>query len=180
MTSEVYKLVRTDVPEDGTDVYVGSTSLSLKTRLRCHRGAAKVQSNKLYTRMYEVGPENWEILPLAICPCTEDEIRTLERQWVELVRPDLNTVSPVDIDNKWSHIELKEQKKKHYYDSIESKRYFCDCCDKAFGYSSDLKRHYNSEKHKDKSFEQLIEGVHDMIQEGTFSQALENSKETTL
>ena len=182
MTSEnkpraVYKLVRTDKPEDGTDVYVGSTCLSLKTRLQYHRGYAKVCNTKLYKRMSEVGIYNWRILPLVVCPCNQDDIRTLEKQWIELLKPDLNTFSP--IDSKTTDAK-KELDKKHYRDCIESKKFYCDICNKVFGKIHNLKVHFNSEKHKDKSFEQLIEGVQKMIQDGTFSEALENSKETTL
>ena len=186
MTSEikqrtVYQIVRTDKPEDGTDIYVGSTSLSLKLRLQLHKTAAKrCNNNKFHTKMAEVGIYNWEIVPLVIHQCDQKEIRTLEWSWVELLKPDLNTYSPLDTDNKWNHNEKKEQKKEHYYKNIKSKRYYCEICDKAWGSNDDLKKHFNSKKHKNKSFEQLIENVHKMIQEGTFSQALKNSKETYL
>ena len=173
----VYKLVRTDKPEDdGTDVYVGSTSQSFKKRLEDHKGAAKLSDSKLYTRMREVGIYNWRILPLVVCPCDQDEIQTLERQWVEILNADLNVILPFKENNERN----RERAKNHYYDSIESKRYFCNVCDKAFGKLCHLKTHFKTEKHKNKSFEQLIEGVYKMIQEGIFSQVLENSKETTL
>ena len=37
----VYVLCRTDKPEDGSDIYIGSTSQPLKERLRCHRKNAR-------------------------------------------------------------------------------------------------------------------------------------------
>ena len=159
MTSEikpriVYKLVRTDVPENGTDVYVGSTSRDLKARLREHRADAKRCTNKFHTRMYEVGVYNWEILPLVICPCTEDEIRALEQQWVEMLKPDLNTFSPVDTDNKWGNNGYEKIKKGYYEKHIQRKTYYCDVCDKAYGHLWNLKTHFKTAKHKNKSFEQ--------------------------
>ena len=176
----VYQLVKTDKPSDGTDIYIGSTSQPLKTRLGCHRYYSKISTSKLHIRMSEVGVYKWEILPLVIHQCDQKEIRTLERNWVELLKPDLNTFSPIDTNNKWNNGIGKEYKKKHFLNSIETKRYYCGGCDKAFGKKDDLKKHFSSKKHKDKSFEQLLENVHKMIQDGTFSQALENSKETYL
>ena len=143
----VYKLVRTDKPEDGTDVYVGSTSKSLKLRLQQHRKDSKRCKNKLYTRIKEVGVDNWGILPLLIHVCNQEEIREFERCWIALLSPDLNTYSPLDTNNKWDHIGLKELKRKHYYDSIKSKRYYCDICDKAFGNITNLERHLKTLKH---------------------------------
>ena len=140
----VYKLVRTGKPEDGTDVYVGSTSLSLKTRLSEHRSHAKVGNSRLHTRMKGISVYSWKILPLVICVCDKKEIRTLERNWAELLKPDLNTFSP--IDNKVTDAK-KELDKKRYLESIESKRYYCEICDKAFGYLGNLKKHLKSSKH---------------------------------
>lgn len=64
----VYLLKRTDKPDDGTEIYVGSTSKTLKQRLKDHRGETqrkrKVNKSKLYTRMLEVGVNNWEIVLL--------------------------------------------------------------------------------------------------------------------
>ena len=179
MTSEtkpraVYKLVRTDKPEDGTDAYVGSTSQPLKSRLWDHRASAKRVDSKLYTRMREVGVENWQILPLVICPCNKEEIFGYEKMWIDLLKPDLNAISPFKENNE----KDRERVRRHYRDSLETKRYFCDVCNVAFGDSCNLKIHFNTKKHK--NFEQLIKGVHKMIQNGTFSQALNNSKETSL
>ena len=171
----VYVLKRTDKPDDGKDIYVGSTSLSLKKRLSQHRGAAKVQNAKLYKRMSEVGTYSWQILPLVVCVCDKKEIREFEMQWVELLKPDLNTFLP--IDSKATDAK-KESDKKQYLESLEAKRYYCEVCDMAFGHKCNQKKHFNSNKHKNKSFEQLIEDVHEMIKNDTFSQALENSKET--
>ena len=152
MTSEikqrtVYQIVRTDKPNDGTDIYVGSTSLSLKKRLSVHRYHAKVCNGKLYTRMQEVGIYNWEIIPLLTYSCDKKTIRGFEQQWVELLKSDLNMISSSDTGNKWNHIGLNELKRKHYLNNIETKRYYCDVCNKAFYHSEALRRHLNTLKH---------------------------------
>ena len=134
-------------PADGMDIYVGSTSLSVKDRLRCHMSHAKRYNSILYKRMFEVGIYNWEILPLLIYICNQKEICEFEKNYVELLKPDLNTVSPSDTNNKWNHTGLKEIKKKHYCNSIKSKKFYCDVCNCTFGSNTDLLRHFKTLKH---------------------------------
>ena len=141
----VYKLVRTDKPEDGTDVYVGSTSKTLKNRLKDHRHDAGRCNSKLYKRMFEMGIDNWKILPLLVHICDRKTIQEFERNWIELLSPDLNTYSPLDENPNVNNIEAS---KRHYRNSIENKTYYCNVCDKAFGKIYALKRHFNSLKHQ--------------------------------
>ena len=143
----VYKLVRTDKPEDGTDIYVGSTSLSLKKRLQLHKHDVKRCTYKFHTRMSEVGTDKWKILPLLTYSCDQGTIKAFEQQWIETVNADLDTFSPLDTDNKWNHIGKKEYKRSHYYSNIERKKYYCDVCDMSFGYNNGLQRHLKSSKH---------------------------------
>ena len=89
----VYLLKRTDKPYDCTDIYVGSTSQSLKRRLGEHRYKAKVFSSKLYTRMQEVGIDKWEILPLLVYVCNKKKIRKFEEEWIKVLNVDLNVYS---------------------------------------------------------------------------------------
>ena len=125
----VYKLVRTDKPEDGTDVYVGSTSLSLKRRLAIHRHDAKRMNSKLYKRMRTVGIQRWKIRPLLTFACDQKTIREFEKTWVTALNADLNTHSPLDENSNVNKIKVREE---HHRKSVESKRYYCDVCDKAF------------------------------------------------
>ena len=149
MTSEikprtVYQLVRTDKPDNWTDIYVGSTSLPLNRRLSKHRTAAGIENSRLYTRMLEVGIYKWKIVPLLTYPCDQKTIREFEKTWIDVLNSDLNTNSPLDENSNVNNIEVI---KKHYRDSIESKKYYCDVCDKSFGKIFNLKRHFNSLKH---------------------------------
>ena len=91
--------------EVGKDRYVGSTSLSLAKRLVAHRSAAfrpGNENNKLYRRMREIGPRNWEIAPLESSICSEDEIRKLELAWCEKSQSDLNSNLPIRLGKKRS------------------------------------------------------------------------------
>ena len=127
----VYLLKRTDKEDDGTDIYVGSTSLPLPQRLKTHRSHSKVcGGGKLYRRMGEIGPQKWEIVPLVVVPsCGKIEILNFEKSWIALLNPDLNINSPIQGNNE----KANEDRKKHYFNSLESKKYFCSVCDKAFG-----------------------------------------------
>ena len=107
----VYLLKRTDKPDDGTDIYVGSTSQALKKRLWSHKHYTKIVNSKLYVRMKEVGINNWRIIPLLTYLCDQKTILEFEKSWVELLNPDLNTYSPLDTTKKWRNNSLKELKK---------------------------------------------------------------------
>ena len=142
----VYLLKRTDKKYDGTDIYVGSTSLPLPIRLNDHRAHSKICSSKLYSRMDKVGPQKWGIVPLAVIPrCTKAEIKNVEKIWVGFLNPDLNTFSPSDVGNKWGN--NTSRRRRYYLDSLASKRYHCSICDHSFGFSAGLKQHLRSQKH---------------------------------
>ena len=152
MTSEikpriVYKLERTDKPYDGTDIYIGSMSLPLKRRLQLHRHDSKRCNSKFYKKMRTVGLYKWKILPLLVCVCNQKEIRDFEKNWIALSNADLNTVSPLDVDNIWGNIGYEKVKKDYYEQHIQNKTYYCGVCDKAYGQKCDLKKHIRSLKH---------------------------------
>ena len=176
----VYVLCRKDKPEDGTDLYIGGTSQPLLYRLCEHRYSAKnfmergySGNNKLYTRLNEVGLDNWKIIPLITFKCGKKTIRECEKQWVSLIGADLNTYSPFTDQKEyranWNAAYYKKNKKevrqrnadyrkvskgnirKQQEDyrefNVENKKYHCDVCDFSFGYKRDLGRHYKTLKH---------------------------------
>ena len=99
----VYMLCRTDKTEDdGVDIYVGSTSIPLKERLRCHQKHARCfkelgckENNKLFSRMNDVGIKNWKVILLLTFSCDQKTIFGFERAWIKTTGADLNTYLPI-------------------------------------------------------------------------------------
>ena len=99
----VYVLTRKDkADDDDTDIYVGSTSLPLEKRFSLHRYNANnfmdrgySGNNRLYVRMNEIGLGNWEILPLLSRMCGIKTIREVEKNWIRILKADLNSYSSV-------------------------------------------------------------------------------------
>ena len=77
----VYMLCRVDkTGDDGTDVYVGSTSQTLGQRLSGHKKHAQNPingGNRLYKWMNEVGLQNWEMVPLLTFACDKKPFLSL-------------------------------------------------------------------------------------------------------
>ena len=140
----VYLLKRTDKEDDGTDLYVGSTSQPLPQRLKTHRHHSKISNSRVSRRMDEVGLQKWEIIPLVVVSsCGKIEILRFEQEWIALLNPDLNVLSSFRENNEGN----RESARRHYLDSLGSKKYFCGLCEHAFGRSSGLKQHLRSQKH---------------------------------
>ena len=134
----VYLIRRSDKFDDGSEFYVGSTSRTLTERLQSHQSNSKVCDSKFYTRMREAGAKNWEIISLETVPlCDKKEILVLEKKWIEKIKPDLNKNFPIKENNERD----RERARKHYFKSLEERRYRCDACEKFFGSFENLKKH---------------------------------------
>ena len=168
----VYVLCRTDKPEDGTDLYIGSTSRPLKERLWDHKKKARKfkmlgyrENNKLFTRLNDVGLSNWKIIPLVTFACDQKSIFEFEQDWIKILKTDLNTFFPV---TDWKEYDAEYRKnnkdiiRKYYIanrdsilrqcteyrkNNIETNKYHCGVCDKSFGYKKDLDKHLGTLKH---------------------------------
>ena len=169
----VYMLCRKDkTGDDGTDIYIGSTSQSLKERLRCHKKDAQRSrnvNNRLYKRMDEVGLQNWKTIPLLTFACDQKTIFEFEKQWIDLIGADLNIRSPITdrkeynagyyLGNKKAiqqrHAGYREANKQNIREqqagyrqfNVQNKIHHCDVCDKSFGYRKDLNKHYKTLAH---------------------------------
>ena len=156
----VYLLKRTDKSYDGTDVYVGSTSLSLKRRLCNHRSdSLRIgnKNNKLYVKMREVGLDNWEMVSLLSITCDRKTILEFEKEQCNKLNSDLNSNSPVlNLENRKEYSAnyrelnketIKQQKAEYYKLNKQNKKYYCDVCEKSFRSNGDLQRHFNTLKH---------------------------------
>ena len=155
----VYLLKRTDKEkDDGTDLYVGSTSQTLKQILYEHRNSVEKCNSKLYTRMREIGINSWEMVPLLSFTCDKKTILEFERQWCEAIGTDLNMILAINTEE-----EKKEHNAKYYKSNKESikqkiaecrksnkqnKVYHCSVCEKSFESNWLLKRHFNSLIHQ--------------------------------
>ena len=77
---------------------MGCTSQPLGERLQRHRKDAQrsgYENNRLYKWMREVGLEKWEILPLLSRTCGKKEAFELERNWLRILKADLNSNLPI-------------------------------------------------------------------------------------
>ena len=99
----VYQLIRVDKPDDGTEIYVGSTSRRHWRRLREYKSATKGGgAPPFHERMREVGVGNWKITPLVTLKCDKLTIRKLGREWCEILRADQNVILPFSgEEGKW-------------------------------------------------------------------------------
>ena len=109
----VYMLCRKDKSEDGTDIYIGSTSKTLEKRLSGHRSDAQSLKNggsRVYKRMREIGLQNWKMVPLLTFSCDKKTIFEFEKQWIGLIGPDLNMVSPITDQKEYNAAYHKANK----------------------------------------------------------------------
>ena len=169
----VYMLCRTDKPGDGTDIYyIGSSSHPLKERLRCHKKDAqrpRNENNRLYVRMLRIGLKNWKIILLVTFSCDQKTIFEFERDWIQILRADLNMIFPITDRKKYkadyhqnnrdailkrqagyrmANRDILLKKDKEYRkNNVEAKKYHCIVCDISFGYKKDLNKHFDTLKH---------------------------------
>ena len=173
----VYMLCRTDKTEDdGTDIYIGSTSRPLKERLWEHQKKARKfkmlgysVNNKLFTRMFDVGIRNWRIIPLLTFAWDQKTIFEFEKQWIDLIGAGLNIRSPITDRKKYKagcyigNKEVISRRRANYYKenkqvvlqrgrdyrgfNVLNKVHHCDVCDKSFRYRKDLNKHYKTLAH---------------------------------
>ena len=136
----------------GRDVYVGSTSQKLSKRLSehkydCHCYNKKIYEDKLLVWMFQVGVENWMIRPLLTLECSKEVIREFELVWINILKCDLNMISPIQDDKNEKDRVLRIEEK-----NVDEKKYFCNVCEKAFRSNWKLKRHKSTFKHSNKFF----------------------------
>ena len=96
---------------------MGSTSQLLKERLRCHRKNARKfkmlgysENNKLFTRLKDAGLKKWKIIPLVTFSCDKKTIFECERNWIQILKTDLNMISPIT-DRKKYKAECRKNNK---------------------------------------------------------------------
>jgi len=145
--------------------YVGSTTDRLCIRLCKHRDMARKQrsSSLLYKTMFELGPNNFTMTMLQEIEVENKEmLRVIEQEWIDKIKPTLNTIKSRPIlnnkqelakqkqeyyqrnINKWK--ELWEARDKESYRAMRRTRKQCPICLKDFNGSylpAHIKKHYN-------------------------------------
>ena len=119
--------------------------------------------------MNDVGLMNWKMVPLLTFACDQKTIFEFEKQWIDLIGPDLNTFSPItdckDYKSEYHKnnrdailkrlaeyqmvnkgMLLKKDKEYREF-NVKNKIHYCGVCEKSFGYRKDLGRHYKTLAH---------------------------------
>ena len=112
---KIYKLVLKG-SDECDDMYIGSTIRSLAERMVVHRlDARRGRDTNVYKWMRDVGVENVQIVLLEEyrdCQNFEQQ-RQREREWIEKLKPSLNTVLPYrSLEERLSY--NREYSRKHY------------------------------------------------------------------
>ena len=160
----IYMLCRKDKTEDdGTGLYIGSTTRPLGEWLRKHKKRAREfkmlgysGDNKLFTRLNDVGLMNWKMMPLLTFACDKKTIFEFEKQWIGLIGPGLNTILAITDRKEYKAVYPKVNKEAvgrrgvNYYKenkqvilqkqagyrkfNVQNMIHHCDVCEKSFGY----------------------------------------------
>jgi len=120
---KIYKLVNSV----DSNIYVGSTRVTLEIRLTIHRGHARqhrYRNNKVYTHLNSIGWDKIEIKLIEVYPCnSKKELFKREQYWQDKLNPKLNA-------NKASvSYEDNLERMRHYWAnnkeslSVKSKQY---------------------------------------------------------
>lgn len=120
----IYKLVFIK-PVD--DFYVGSTTQTLYTRKRKHMNDSKTGNTNKSAAIREHGDFNLEILVPGTFYKNIDALRQKEREFIELLKPTLNTYRP--------YITEEEYKEQNIENALKwaLTRVICDICNKEIG-----------------------------------------------
>jgi len=114
---KIYKLVN-DVDDD---IYVGSTCLPLAKRIGHHRALSKIKVNRpIYEKLNQIGWENVQIILVESFPCENKmELLKRERHHIDLLKPKLNKIMPMRIDEEVK--QAKKESDKKYYETHKTK-----------------------------------------------------------
>jgi hypothetical protein len=171
--ARIYKLTNIDNDE----IYVGSTTMTLSKRFAMHKSASKIRPDqKVYKALNTIGWNEVEIVLLDVIETDDkDEIREKEQEYIDLLKPSLNTWSSyVNCPHGRRHrqcidcngVGICEHGKRRGQcincngasicehgnrrsTCIECNPVHCDCCNKTTS-KGNYKRHCNAPRHKAK------------------------------
>lgn len=105
--AKIYLLWDTNNPQIN---YIGSTIMTLRGRLRCHKSMARGGSNyKLYRQMRESGIDNFEIKKLA--NVNREKRFEYEDFYIKSIKPSLNAIGAIRQPNIERHRKEYEKHK---------------------------------------------------------------------
>ena len=133
------------------DRYIGSCwdlhTRNRKHRSRCHNDKSKEYNAPVYKFIRDNGGyDNWYMVTLDCVDCEDHELVEYEQHYIDIhggIDFLLNHINAVRDKARKS----LQDKKRHQRD-IENKRFYCECCDKAFRETYGLQRHFKTEIHK--------------------------------
>ena len=151
----IYKLVCNDLLI--TDLYVGHTT-DFTNRKKSHKGCS-LNANytgyncKVYKMIREKGGwNNWSMIEIEKYPCNDDnEARSRERYWYEVLNANLNMISPtLDVEKRKNYYENNKNKindkQKEYYK--KNKNEINDRHKDYYIRNKDKRKDYLQEKHQ--------------------------------
>ena len=107
----IYKIVNTE----NTDFYIGSTSGTLKIRLKTHFYSIDKKPNiKLYKLMMDLGKDKFNIeLVENVIYSNIEELRKKEQEYIERLKPSLNSINAFGKDKEKIRLNQKRKYDKH-------------------------------------------------------------------
>ena len=124
----VYKISHPDHSES----YIGST-INLKNRIYTHRSMSKISNNKLYSFIKKTDDFNNFIFEILFeINCSKLELLKLEKKFIEILKPELNSNSPY----------LTKEESKEKSNNYKKEKKYCDSCNCTIS-----NRHTKSKKH---------------------------------
>lgn len=107
---KIYKLVNT--VDDA--IYIGSTCQKLCNRMCGHKTCARNKPNQpVYKHLNSVGWQHVHMVRIEKFPCNSlSELKTRERYWIELLKPQLNSAMPMRTKEECKKIWIENNKEK--------------------------------------------------------------------
>ena len=128
----VYKISHPDHSES----YIGST-INLKNRIYTHRSMSKISNNKLYSFIKKTDDFNNFIFEILFeINCSKLELLKLEKKFIEILKPELNSNSPY----------LTKEESKEKSNNYKKEKKYCDICNCTIS-NRHFSRHTKSKKH---------------------------------
>tara|TARA_R110000787_G_C13161852_1_gene419691 strand:+ start:94 stop:579 length:486 start_codon:yes stop_codon:yes gene_type:complete len=135
--------------------YVGSCwdthKRNTKHKSSCHNTKSKKYNYPVYKFIRENGGyDNWYMETLDCVDCEDHELVEYEQHYIDIH-------GGIDfLLNDHDAVQDKEQRKEKMNISsrdgaqrnIETKRFYCECCDHAFPFNANLQKHFTTNKHK--------------------------------